>query len=305
MMKKKTKKILIWVLVALAAAIVIWLVFGRTEKDQETVQVTRGNIETYYTYSGTLEASKKEDVMAGGSYTIDEVYVGAGSVVDEDTLLMDADSGEEWYPSIDGRVIGIGADPGDDVTAQTVLATIVDPATWQVTLNVDEYDVAQMQVGESVTVKVNSLGLTLSGSIKRIASEAVQAGNLSVFPVTISVSDDGTLKPGRSVEVQIPKASVQDVLVLPVKAIKYDTDGKAYVYTISSDNKTVTTDIETGISDSRYTEITSGLTEGQTVIIPTQSLEDQMSSIRSEVTSSSDSSSSDSQSDSGTDQTNG
>ena len=96
-MKKKTKKILIWVLAALAAAIVIWLVFGRTEKDQETVQVTRGNIETYYTYSGTLEASKKEDVMAGGSYTIDEVYVGAGSVVDEDTLLMDADLATSPY----------------------------------------------------------------------------------------------------------------------------------------------------------------------------------------------------------------
>ncbi|MGI6108398.1 MAG: efflux RND transporter periplasmic adaptor subunit [Eubacteriaceae bacterium] len=307
-MKKRTK-VLIWILVAIAAVLLVIYFAAPKTSTYQTTNVKTGNIETWYSYSGTLEAAKKQDIVAAGDYTIDEIYYGSGSYVNEDDVVLDSDNGDEWTASMDGRVIGLGADPGDDVTAGTVLATIVEPSSWQTTINVDEYDAAQMQTGEAVTVKVNSLGITLIGSIKRIATEAVKAGNVTVFPVTISIADDGSLKPGLSVEVQIPKASATDVLIVPVKAVGYDSDGKAYVYTLDQDKKEVKTAVETGISDSQYTEIKSGLTDGQEVVIPDSgsSIEEQVSAMRSSSKSnssdSSSSGSSDSSSSSATDST--
>ncbi len=60
----------------------------------------------------------------------------------------------------------------------------------------------------------------------------------------------------------------QDVLVVPSTAIQ--TEGRDSVVEIQKEDGSTTRQVvETGLSDDTNTEITSGLEEGQTVIIPT------------------------------------
>lgn len=262
-MKKKTW---IWFALIAIALIVLWMVLRPKSEEYETAAVSVDSISTSFSYSGDLTAAKRSDLVATAGYTIDTVYVSAMQDVTEDTILFDTDEGDEFYPDIDGRLIGLNVAPEDDVAVSAVMATIVDPSSWQVSINVDENDVTRMSVGEAVTVHINSLNIDLPGSIKQISAEGIKTGTVQVFPVLISVGDHASLRPGMSVEVSIPKDNVENVLVLPIDAVSYDSDGSAYVYVLENGEKT-RKDIEVGVSDSKMTQIVGGLSQGEEVIV--------------------------------------
>lgn len=268
-MKNKYMK---WILIAAAVVVVLFLIFYPRGEKQQTTKVTKADIATSFSYSGNLEASKKQDIVSDQEYTIESVNVAQDQGVEDGTTVITMDDGTTFSSSMDGRVAAIGVSPGDTVQMQTVMVSIIDPSSWQVTIMVDENDVTRMSLGEGVSVHVNSLNIDLPGTIKRISPEATQAGNIQVFPVTIGVDDHPGLKAGLSVEVSIPKESAQGALVLPVEAVMYDSDGAAYV--VKADGSRA--DIQEGISDSKNTQIVSGLSEGDEVVIPTKSLEEQM-----------------------------
>jgi multidrug efflux pump subunit AcrA (membrane-fusion protein) len=61
----------------------------------------------------------------------------------------------------------------------------------------------------------------------------------------------------------------QNVLVVPDRAIQTQ-GGNSVVEVRKDDGSTETVAVQTGLSDGTNTEITSGLTEGQTVILPSR-----------------------------------
>ncbi len=80
-----------------------------------------------------------------------------------------------------------------------------------------------------------------------------------------------TLRQGLSVTVNLVTASKAGVLMVPNRAVSRQ-QGKSYVTVEKTDAKGVTTQeqvaVTTGISNSQYTEITEGVAEGDTVVIP-------------------------------------
>ena len=94
------------------------------------------------------------------------------------------------------------------------------------------------------------------------------------YDVVISfVSPSDLLKPGMSVEVDIETEKAEDVLLLPVAAVKEDQKGGSYVLVAganySSDSAEADFEkrtVETGITDDVNVEIKSGLTEGELVV---------------------------------------
>jgi HlyD family secretion protein len=76
--------------------------------------------------------------------------------------------------------------------------------------------------------------------------------------------------PGMNATVTIIVDQVQDVLYVPASAIQ--TEGQSSVVTIQNDDGSTTRQtVETGLTNGTNTEITNGLEEGQTVIIPSVS----------------------------------
>jgi multidrug efflux pump subunit AcrA (membrane-fusion protein) len=93
-----------------------------------------------------------------------------------------------------------------------------------------------------------------------------QGGGFSQLPASVSAAD-GELRDGLTVTVTIMVARATDVLVVPNAAVTTRA-GRSTVEVIKADGTTEPRQVETGLSDWQYTEITSGLTEGEQVNVP-------------------------------------
>lgn len=86
------------------------------------------------------------------------------------------------------------------------------------------------------------------------------------YTVSLSLKNDGTILPGMSAICTITISEKKDVIAVPVEAVRYTRDGKAYVVTVSG-KKTDKVYVKTGISDADNVEIKEGLSGGETVRI--------------------------------------
>lgn len=81
-----------------------------------------------------------------------------------------------------------------------------------------------------------------------------------------ATAQSAALRQGLSVTVNLVTASKSNVLMVPNRAITKQ-QGRSYV-TVQKNSATEQVAVTTGISNSQYTEITDGLAEGDTVLIP-------------------------------------
>ncbi len=171
----------------------------------------------------------------------------------------------------DGTVSSLSAKSGE--VANGTLMTISDYDNLDVVMSVDELDINSIKVGQKANV-TSSLyeDTTFLGTITKIALEGSASNGVTTFDVTISMDEIKDLKPGMSVDIEIILEESENVLSLPLSAVQKDDKGY-FVY--KTDKTTDVTDdvlqqsktyIEVGLTSTAYAEITSGLSEGDTVI---------------------------------------
>jgi multidrug efflux pump subunit AcrA (membrane-fusion protein) len=110
--------------------------------------------------------------------------------------------------------------------------------------------------------------VTITGKVIAVASSATVTSGVVNYYATISL-DQGNqaLKEGMTSNATVVVSSANNVITVPNLAITR-LGGQAYV-NVYSNGQEVQTPIETGVVGDTYTEVTSGLTEGQQVVIPT------------------------------------
>ncbi len=190
---------------------------------------------------------------------------------------------------IDGIILVKNAKIGDNVTAGKTdkpLMVIADMSKMKFTIEVDELDIWNIQLGQTVVITANALpGETFSGEITNIAGEGEKKGDgVTVYAVEITISDPGKIKSGMNVDAKIILNSAINAITLPENAL-YESDGKnALVITNSSaanDKNTMNAadypritvpdgyklvKVEYGVSDGTNVEIISGLSVGDVVL---------------------------------------
>ncbi len=175
-------------------------------------------------------------------------------------------------------IIGTMNNPG------TVLMTIADLSEMEVEVDVDETDVVGVRLGQMAEVKVDALpNQTLTGVVTKIGSSAVEKLTSTQresrdFRVTITLEDPPrTLRPGLSASADIIIAKKKGVLAVPISALvvkeeedsspsskeKKETEG---VYVVEG-GRAKFCPVTKGIMGGLWVEITSGLKEGQEVIV--------------------------------------
>jgi multidrug efflux pump subunit AcrA (membrane-fusion protein) len=87
---------------------------------------------------------------------------------------------------------------------------------------------------------------------------------------------DSVLRPGMTAIADIAVARREDTLVVPNRAIRRDTQGRYYVDVATASGIEQRT-VSIGVSNEQYTEVASGLREGEQVVVsvPTRSLLEQ------------------------------
>jgi multidrug efflux pump subunit AcrA (membrane-fusion protein) len=158
---------------------------------------------------------------------------------------------------------------GSSSTSSTAPIVITNTNALEVTVSVAESDVVSVKVGQKATLTFDALpDLTLTGKVTAIDnSGTVNQGVVSYNVTLVPDATDPSVKGGMTVTASIITDVRADVLAAPNAAVKTSTSG-SYVQ-ILENGAPVDQTVEVGISTDSYTEITSGLTEGQEVITQT------------------------------------
>ena len=158
---------------------------------------------------------------------------------------------------------------GNMVTTNAATFHITDFDPLLAILHVPERELNLLRRGQRAELRLDALpGQLFTGTIKRI-SPVVDPGT-GTFKVTVEVRDSSRkLKPGMFGRVQIVYDTHADVLVVPKEAVLAEDDQSAVF--IVRDSMAFRQSVETGYTDERHIEITTGLAEGDLIITTGQS----------------------------------
>ncbi|MEB3336614.1 MAG: efflux RND transporter periplasmic adaptor subunit [Leptolyngbyaceae bacterium] len=160
------------------------------------------------------------------------------------------------------REITLG-ESGED--AGKKILTLVNGNQVQVTADIYEKDISQIQVGQPVRVKVSGLGRTFTGKVSVIGS--VVEGATRVIPVqAILANPEDGLKPGMFAEVEIlTELSPVVVPVIPQAAV-VEAQGQSWVF-VENGSAFQPVTVTLGRTSGDAVEVKSGLFEGDRVVV--------------------------------------
>ncbi len=315
-MKKVLIGIIILIIVIAGFFIIRKKVTGKSKQVQiVTSEVTRGNIEVKVLSTGTIQPYTRVEVNSPVSGRIDRVLIDEGNVVkpgdilawisSEDRIaLLDAarskledaqsksdvpaineakatqtiaDNAYKPVPltnSISGQVINRSCEPGQNVTTQSILFVISDRLVASV--QVDEVDIGNISLGQEATITLDAFpNEQVLAKVTKISHEGTLVTDVVVYNVMVEpLKVPLYWASGMTANVQFIVISKPGVLTLPNAALK-QRNGNIFVLMFTG-NKPEPRTIQTGVTDGKKIEITSGLTEGDKVIVSnTQSQQSQ------------------------------
>jgi len=201
---------------------------------------------------------------------------------------------------ISGTVLVKNSKAGDTIdktNASVTMMIIGDVSKLKFTLSIDELDVAKVSVGQQVNITADAVaGKTFIGEITNIAMEGTATNGVTTYEAEVTIFDPQELKPSMNVDAVVVVESVENVLRVPSSEI-VTSMGRSYVYvkddgSVKQEQKGnkipqeerpqgdmqerpakapeapegfVTVEVKIGVRGDDYTEIISGLSEGQQI----------------------------------------
>ncbi|NMG10053.1 efflux RND transporter periplasmic adaptor subunit [Brasilonema sp. UFV-L1] len=178
-----------------------------------------------------------------------------------------------------GIVTSKYADPGDfvtpttsgsDVSSATSSSVLSLASTYQVVANVAEKEIADIRVGQTVTIKADAYSdKTFQGKVAQIAAQAVVESNVTSFKVKVDIisnSPTNLLVPGMNVDVKFDVGKLDNAMVIPTVAIVRQQNGTG-VLVQRENGRPKFTPIVTGVTVDNKTEVRSGLKGDEKVVV--------------------------------------
>lgn len=152
----------------------------------------------------------------------------------------------------------------------TALVTLADVSQMYVLANVDESDIAPVQVGQKAEVNVAAMPRkALTGEVVKIYPLGQEEQNVIRFQVKIHLKNPPkSLRPGMTADATITVAERDDILKIPDVCIDRSAEGGPTVTVMTGEEQVEDRTVKIGLSNWDETEIISGLKEGDKVVIP-------------------------------------
>lgn len=190
---------------------------------------------------------------------------------------------------IDGTVIGLTLQPGDEINTQSPIATISDTTMLTVSAMLDERHVSFVKTGMSVDLdQWDNMGF---GTVESVSLSSTVNNGVAQYPMTIVADNlEGTLQVNSSINYSLIASQNDNCLVLPLQAVRTvnmeDGSSLTVVY-VQGDRPENAVEVpfveeeipegywpvpvEIGIQDNYNVEIKSGVEEGTVVFTQMQS----------------------------------
>lgn len=199
-----------------------------------------------------------------------------------DAVLADAReqlSKTEVRSPIAGRIVALPIKVGETAIPSTMslagaqLMTIADTSAIQAELKVDEGDIARISIGQSVSVYPAAWpDKALQGKVDKVALAPTVENQARAYKVTVTLTApaDITLRSGMSCRAEIYMNDGKKRLAVPVEAV-LDEDGEnkqiKHFLMLARGGKAEKVEVELGLSDDRWQEITKGAQSGDNVVV--------------------------------------
>lgn len=169
---------------------------------------------------------------------------------------------------VDGQISGLNLSVGERVNPNQVLFRVADYTAMQVTITVDELDIALVKAGQPAQITLDALpGRQYQGKVLTVNPEGVFKNDIATFEVTVLVENPEGLMAGMNATVNVVVEEKTGVLWLPSQAVQV-RQGRAFVQVLEN-NQPVPRAIQIGARSDQQTEITGGLREGDRVVLTT------------------------------------
>jgi HlyD family secretion protein len=153
--------------------------------------------------------------------------------------------------------------------ASGLAVELVDTRSLEVVLDVDEIDIGTIAVGQPAAITLETWpDQKLVGEVASIAPKAKVQSEIVTYEVHLSLqAGDLPILTGMTANAELVTANRENVLLVPNRAIIADRQaGKYYVNLVQGDTM-AKTEVTIGLRDKNFTEITSGLEEGDQLVI--------------------------------------
>jgi multidrug efflux pump subunit AcrA (membrane-fusion protein) len=228
-----------------------------------------------------LGVAKAEATFAKARQALSENY----DVVQEQDIVA------PFAGTVEGlENVVVGATPTGDTNDTISLGTLISDE-FIVTFSLGAVDVAKVFSGQSVLVSITSFPgvLPLSGKITEISS-LPESDGVATYEVQARIENTASstvkLREGLLADIEVVQEEVNDVLRVPLSAISYDNGDPrvaligeltpaqeeslktlGVVKSVNGMFPSYTVPVTLGVVGSFYAEVTSGLTEGQRIMV--------------------------------------
>ncbi len=259
--------------------------------------VKKGSINVQILSTGIIQPENKVEIKPPIPGRIEKVLVAEGAKVKKGQILawmssteraamLDAASSKgaqelkEWevmyratpvLAAINGTIIQKNIESGQTFTTQDAILVMSDRLT--VKAQVDETDIAKIKVSQKAKIILDAYPEeTIEAQVDQIAYDAKTVNNVTTYIVDVLPNTaPAYMRSGMTANVTFSVQNKKDIIVVPTEAIK-NSDGKTFVQMANpndaNDRKNLKEqEITLGITDGKKTEILSGLSEGESILI--------------------------------------
>ena len=167
---------------------------------------------------------------------------------------------------ISGYIASRNANKGQMVPAGVEIFSIKATQSVEAQINVTEAVISEVAVGTKAVVNVKAAdAANIEGTVTNLSP--VKNNQTGMYLVCVAVENtDGKIKDGMFADITLTLSDSVDALVIPSEAVLEDKEGKKYVY-VASENVAKRKNIKSGIINDKYTEVISGITEKDKVVV--------------------------------------
>jgi len=299
MMRNKKRRLYFASLIAIIVLVSLILRIRQGNDSGEVVKEVSpalGRIQTFISTTGTVQPQNRLEIKPPINGRIEEIKVSEGERVKvgqtlawmsstERAALLDAAraQGEErlrywqqvYKPTpliapIDAEVIVRAVEPGQSVSSSDAVIVLSDRLI--IKAQVDETDIGKVKLGQAAIISLDAYPQVKVEAIAgHISYESKIVNNVTIYEVDILPERvPEVFRSGMSASVDIIEVSKEDVLLIPLEAVKRDKEGSFVLLSQGRGRSPLKRRVTLGISDESNVEVISGLAPQDKVIIKTK-----------------------------------
>ena len=229
------------------------------------VTVGTQTIQKTLTSSGQINAAETEKLELNTSKYFKTMCVEDDDTVKKGENILKYSNGKYLTAERDCVVVSYSVPETGEICTESNYIEVQYTDVLNLNISINESEIQSVKEGQEVEITLTANEeKDYTGEISKIDSIASYASSGSTFSAIVEFKNDGNIKIGMTASCTIILEEVTDVIAVPIEAVQ-ETDENRYVVVVKDDGTTENIEIEIGISNDSYVEVTSGLTGGEKI----------------------------------------